>query len=135
MSVEVISRSKFAGRGLVRLIWLALGALSLAFGAVGVVLPILPTTPFVILAAFAFAKSSPLMSTRLRHSRIFGPIIADWQTNGTIAPRYKGLALTMMAGALGLAIAMEFSPMVLIIQATCMATAAIFILSRPSRST
>lgn len=131
----MISQSKIAGRGLLRLIWLALGALSLVLGAVGVILPILPTTPFVILAAFAFARSSPSLSARLKRSRIFGPIIADWQTNGTIAPRYKGMALVMMAGALGLAFVMEFSSMVLIIQATCVSIAAIFILSRPNRAT
>ena len=121
-------------RSLTRLAWLALGAVSLGLGAVGVVLPLLPTTPFVILAAFAFARSAPSLHLWLMRNRTFGPIIADWQASGAIAPRYKGLALVMMSGALGLTVAMGLHGIVLTVQTICMAMAATFILSRPSRA-
>lgn len=127
------TRNTPSNHWLARLAWQALGTVSLGLGAVGVILPLLPTTPFVILAAFAFAKSSPSLHLWLMRSRIFGPIIADWQANGAIAPRYKGLAVAMMAVALGLTVAMGLPAVVLTVQTVCMAIAAVFILSRPSR--
>lgn len=115
-----------------RAIWFAVGSCSLLMGALGVVLPVLPTTPFVILAAFAFGKSAPSIQRRLEGSRLFGPIIADWRASGAIAPRYKATALLMMAGVLGLSVAMSVSVLVLSVQAVCMVAAAAFVLSRPS---
>ena len=101
-------------------------------GAVGSVLPVLPTTPFVILAAFAFGKSSPRLQAVLENSGVFGPIIQDWRQDGAIAVRYKAISIGMMTAVLGLSIALSVSMTVLIIQAICMAGAAAFILSRPS---
>jgi uncharacterized membrane protein YbaN (DUF454 family) len=123
-----------ARHGLVRLGWIALGSVALVLGTVGVLLPVLPTTPFVILAAFAFARSAPTLQARLERSRTFGPIIADWRASGAIAPRYKCLALAMMAGALLLSAVLAVPATVLLVQAACMAAAALFILTRPSRA-
>jgi len=117
-----------------RLAWQAMGGIALLLGAMGVVLPLLPTTPFVILAAFAFAKGSPALHDGLMQSRTFGPIITDWRANGTIAPRYKILALAMMGGALALSVAMTIPLAVLALQALSMTAAASFILSRPNRA-
>ena len=116
-----------------RLFWTGLGALALLVAAVGVVLPILPTTPFVILAAFAFAKGSPRLAHWLENSPTFGPILADWRANGAIAPRYKAIAMVMMVCALGLSIGAGFSVFVLLVQAACMAGAAAYVLSRPNK--
>ena len=115
-----------------RLFWFTLGILALALGALGVVLPLLPTTPLVILASFAFAKSAPSFERWLRRHRIFGPIILDWQTHGAIAKRYKILAITMMLADLVLSFALAVASYVLILQALCMTGAAIYILTRPS---
>lgn len=123
-----------ARHGLVRLGWIALGSVALALGAVGILLPVLPTTPFVILAAFAFARSAPSLQARLERSRTFGPVIADWRASGAIAPRYKCFALAMMTGALLLSTVLAMPATVLAIQAACMAAAALFILTRPSRA-
>lgn len=112
--------------------WMVLGFGALGIGALGVVLPLLPTTPLVLLAAFAFGKSAPGLHLWLTTNRRFGPIIADWQDNGCIAPRYKALALTMMGAALVLSAALEVGKAVLAIQLLCMGLAAWFILSRPS---
>lgn len=118
-----------------RLLWLIAGALALALSAVGVFLPILPTTPFVILAAFAFGKASPRLEAWLVNSRLFGQIIADWRANGAIAPRYKMIALVMMGSVLALSLWMQVSAMVLVIQLVCIGPASAFILSRPSSPT
>ena len=112
--------------------WFAVGWAALALGAVGVMLPILPTTPFVILAAFAFGKSAPRLRAWLENSRAFGPVIADWRSHGAIAPRVKALAIAMMVGVFGISVAMGLALFVLVVQAGCMTGAAAFILSRPS---
>lgn len=121
-----------AGHGAKRAMWILLGVTSLLLGAIGVVLPLLPTTPFVILAAFAFARSSPRLARWLEESRTFGPIIADWRRHGAIAPRFKILAVSMMAAAFGLSVAMSLSGWVLFAQGVAIAGAATFILTRPS---
>ncbi|MCD1619632.1 YbaN family protein [Salipiger marinus] len=115
-----------------RVFWFSVGALALLLGVIGVVLPVLPTTPFVILAAFAFGRSSPALQRRLEQSPTFGPMIADWRAHGAIAPKYKAMALTMMAAALGLSVAMGLALHLLAIQTICIAGAATFILTRPN---
>ncbi len=118
--------------GGLRILWLTLGGLALFAGTIGIVLPLLPTTPFVILAAFAFSKSSPRLHDYLtRHPR-FGPMIADWRSHGAIAPRYKALAVSMMLAAIMLSLMLAVPTRVLLIQALCMAGAAAFVLSRPN---
>ena len=112
--------------------WFIVGCLALALGGIGVVLPVLPTTPFVILAAFAFGKSSPRLQAWLENNRTFGPMIADWKQNGAIAPRYKAVSVIMMAGFFGLSIWMGFPAVVRIVQAVAMGFAAAFVLSRPN---
>jgi len=120
-----------AFRPVFRHVWTALGTLSLGAGALGLVLPLLPTTPFVILAAFAFSKGSPRFARALHGHRVFGPIIADWRARGAIAPRYKALALAMMGAALAISILLAFGAVVIVLQALAMAGAAAFIVSRP----
>jgi len=103
-------------------------------GAVGVVLPLLPTTPFVIMAAFAFAKGSPRIARALESHALFGPIIEEWRQNGAIAPRYKIAAHAMMGAALLLSWSSGLSARILAIQAVCIACASIYILTRPNGS-
>src|SRR3546814_2859167 len=59
--------------------YLACGFLSLGLGAIGAFLPLLPTVPFMILAAFCFARSSPALEARLLEHRHFGPHIRRWR--------------------------------------------------------
>ncbi|MEL7203909.1 MAG: YbaN family protein [Pseudomonadota bacterium] len=115
-------------------LWFALGIMTLAFGAVGIALPILPTTPFVILAAFAFGKSSTRFQHALECSRVFGPIISDWHAHGAIAVEYKALAILMIGTVLALSIAFAVPMPILLAQMACMVAAALFIFTRPSRA-
>jgi uncharacterized membrane protein YbaN (DUF454 family) len=80
-----------------RLLWLAAGAAALATGIVGIVLPVLPTTPFVLLAAACFARGSPRLEAWLLAHPRFGPAIRDWRTHRAVPLRAKQLAWTMMA--------------------------------------
>lgn len=72
-----------------RPLFLAAGWLSLALGAIGAVLPIMPTVPFVILAAFCFAQSSPKLEAWLLSNPAFGPHIIAWREHGAISRRGK----------------------------------------------
>lgn len=114
--------------------WIVLGLLSLALGAIGIVLPLLPTTPLVILAAFAFSKGSPRLEQLIENHRVFGPILSEWRAHGVIAPRYKAMALGMLVAAFGVSFLWGVGFKILIIQAICIVLVAIFILSRPSRA-
>lgn len=76
--------------------WTLLGMLFLLLGAVGVVLPLLPTTPFVLLAAWCFARSSPRMHAWLLANPLFGPVLLDWERRQCVSLRVKVVALGMM---------------------------------------
>lgn len=78
------------------MIWNCLGIIFLALGAVGVLLPLLPTTPFVLLAAACFAKSSPAWHAWLLKSRIFGPMLLEWEQNRCVSLQVKTLAITVI---------------------------------------
>lgn len=84
-------------RGVVRWGWWLLAYVSLALGLVGIVLPGLPTVPFVLLSAFAAARGSTRLHAWLLAHRQFGPMIRDWQANGAVSRRAKKLAIVMMA--------------------------------------
>ena len=80
-----------------RTLYLAGGFLSLGLGGIGILLPLLPTVPFMILAAFCFARSSPVLEQRLLDHRYFGPHIRRWRAHGAISRRGKKAALAAFA--------------------------------------
>jgi len=80
-----------------RLIYLVLGYGFVALGFVGVVLPVLPTTPFLILAVGCFARSSPRLEAWLLGHPRFGPLLTDWRAHGAIPKRAKFAAYGGMA--------------------------------------
>lgn len=84
-----------------RILYFSLGAAALALGIVGAVLPLLPTTPFLILAAFGFSRSSPRLESWLLTHPQFGPGLVAWRTRRAI-PRVAKWASTLgMAVGLG----------------------------------
>lgn len=118
-----------------RAFWIVAGTLSLGLGLAGVVLPVLPTTPFMILAAFCFARGSDRLHRWLMAHPRFGPAIQDWRQHGAIALRAKRLALCAMAAAFLVSLVLGVSGTVLAIQAFALSGAALFILTRPSPPT
>lgn len=83
------------------LLWIA-GSISLALGIIGVVLPGLPTTPFVLLAAACYAKASPRLHGWLLNHRFMGPMIRDWETHRSLTRRTKTVAQVSMVLMVGL---------------------------------
>jgi len=79
-----------------RALWLLAGGCSLLAGIVGIFLPLLPTTPFVLLAAFCFSRGSLRCEAWLLGHPRFGPMIQQWRTHRAIALRAKQLASAMM---------------------------------------
>ena len=73
------------------------GSVALALGIAGVFLPVLPTTPFVLVAAFCYSRASVKLHAKLLGHRLFGPLIREWHESRTIPPRAKLAGLTLMA--------------------------------------
>jgi uncharacterized protein len=80
----------------IRAFWVTCGAISLVLGIIGIFLPLLPTTPFVLLAAACFARGSEKFHNWLITHERFGPLVRDWQAHHSIPFRAKCLALSMM---------------------------------------
>ncbi len=76
--------------------WIWLGILNLALAVIGAILPLMPTTVFVLMAAACFARSSPRMHAWLRQSQLFGPVLRNWEDNRCMPRRARITALTMM---------------------------------------
>lgn len=82
-----------------RNLYLVAGAAAFATGTIGIFLPLLPTVPFYILAAFCFGRSNPAWEARLLDHPHFGHHIRAWRERGAISLRAKRLALTMLTGS------------------------------------
>ena len=87
-----------------------MGCLALALGIAGLFLPLLPTVPFVILAAFCFARSNPRWERRLIEHRHFGPHIEAWRSRGAISRRGKAAALVAFAASAAIGLFMLSLP-------------------------
>src|SRR5699024_9213092 len=79
-----------------RMLWVLGGSLSFIIGLIGVVLPILPTTPLIILAGFCFGKSSPRLHHWLITNKYFGRYIQDYQKGHGVPIRIKWLAVSFV---------------------------------------
>ncbi|NIA26203.1 MAG: DUF454 family protein [Gammaproteobacteria bacterium] len=82
---------------LVRVLYLVLGVFFLGLGVIGIVLPLIPTTFPVILAAFFFARSSERFDRWIVSHRLFGPLIRDWRAGRGFSVRTKTVAIVAVA--------------------------------------
>ena len=98
------------GSPVVRAIFFVAGLAALALGVAGIFLPVLPTTPLVLLAAACFARSyRPFHEWMLAH-RLFGPLLREWHEHRSIPYRTKLFAIGMMAVTLGASIVFFVEP-------------------------
>lgn len=111
------------------------GLIALAFGALGALLPLLPTTPFVLLAAFCFAKSSPRVHRWLLAHGYFGPLVRNWQASGAIARHHKIAAALTMALAFAISLMAGVGLFILGIQAIVLLAVGAFVVTRPDPET
>ena len=83
---------------------LILGHLCVVLGIIGAFLPIMPTTPFLILACWFYSKSSPRFKAYLLSNKYFGPTLIEWEKNGVIKFPIKILATTSIIALFGLSL-------------------------------
>jgi hypothetical protein len=98
------------GSPVVRALFFVAGVAALALGIAGIFLPVLPTTPLVLLAATCFARSYRPFHEWLVAHRLFGPIVREWHEHRSIPYRTKLFAIGMMAVALGTSIVFFVDP-------------------------
>jgi uncharacterized protein len=113
---------------------LGTGWACVGLGFIGVIMPILPTTPFLLVAVWAFSKSSPEMAERIRNHPVAGRFVRDWQDEGIIPIPAKLIAVTMMTAMLGyLHFLSDVPGWAVICAAAVLAAVALYIVTRPSR--
>lgn len=93
-----------AVHGVRRVVYVGLGLFFVGLGVLGALLPVLPTTPFLLLASYFFVRSSVRLHAWLLRSRLFGGFLRDWQRHRGVRPRVKLTALLVMATTVALSI-------------------------------
>jgi len=115
------------------LLWRTLAIITLALGIIGLLLPIMPTVPFLLVAAWAGGKGWPVLEAKLLAHPTYGPQIIAWRRYGVIKRRPKVIASVMMSGS---AIILAFSPAPLWLKGLVigiMATVAVWMWLRPEQ--
>jgi uncharacterized membrane protein YbaN (DUF454 family) len=92
---------KEQGRKLVRTLWFVAGTICVVLGAIGIVLPLLPTTPFLLAAAACYYKSSERMHRWLLNNKWFGEYIRNYQEGRGLTKKTKITALTVLWVTIG----------------------------------
>ena len=114
-----------------RAVLILIGLTSLALGALGIFLPLLPTTPFVLVAAIAFANSSERLHQWLLDHNIFGPLIENWRRYGAISRNTKIISLVSMVAIVLISWLLEVPSYVIVVQIAVLSISATFIATRP----
>lgn len=83
--------------GFTRHLWLGGGLTALALGTIGIALPLLPTVPFYLLAAFCFTRSRPEWAERLHNHPRYGPPLREWRDRRAISRKGKVAAVVAMS--------------------------------------
>ena len=126
------SAEKHSSRA-VRVTLFCAGSFFLACGIAGIFLPVLPTTPLLLVATACYARSSDRFYNALLSNRTFGPIIIDWHENRCISKKIKFISISMIAVTIGFSAGFVVKPVYLKIMLVVLAIGVtLFILSFPS---
>lgn len=114
-----------------RSLYLLLAYVSLGLGVIGIFVPGLPTTPFVLLAAWAAARASTRLHQWLQSHRVFGPMVRDWERERAVSRRAKRTATLTMALCAALFFLTAPKWWMAAIGTACMAAVAVWLWNRP----
>lgn len=114
-----------------RWLWIGFGTLCIALGTLGLFLPLLPTTVFILIAAFAFARSSPALHDWIMAHKVFGPMIRNWNEHGAIPTKAKILTVISILASFGLSFVFHLPVWAITIQGITLLIVALFVLTRP----
>lgn len=121
-----------SGSALARAAYHALGVSMVGLAVAGLVLPILPATPFLVVALWAFTRSSPVLADRLRRHPRLGPVLVAWETRRAIPRPAKAAASLGLAGG-GVSVALTTQSLLLTgLAGVVLVAVAGYILTRPS---
>jgi uncharacterized protein len=129
---DLTTQGGWSKRAGARLALLALGWLCVGLGLIGIVIPGLPTTVFLIVALWAFSRSSERFHRWLYEHPRFGPPLQAWQVHRVIPLRAKVLAVAVMALSLILLSLASETALAMLLVAAIIVPVAIFIVTRPS---
>jgi len=105
-----------------RAVLLVVGTASLILGVIGIVLPVLPTTPFLLVTAACYARASTRLYQWLLGQRSLGPIIVEWRRSRSLPPGVKARALVVVVITFAVSVMLVD---VLVLRVALVATAAI----------
>lgn len=114
-------------------IWFVCGLVSVILGVIGIPLPLLPTVPFFLLAAFCFARSSEMAHSWLINHKSFGPPIKDWKRTGAIKTPVKIYATIFIAFGFSISVFLALKPWLLLLQFTILSGVTVFLWTRPHK--
>ncbi len=118
-----------------RLAWRTLAWCGIALGAAGAVLPLLPATPFLLLAAWAAPKGSPQLGVWLHRHRLLGPVLRAWREQRAVPAKAKCVAIALMASSWTMLWFLQSNTVELMLTAIIFLAVAVFLLSRPTPRT
>ncbi len=114
-----------------RLFWLIFGWVSVALGAIGALLPVFPTVPFLLLAAWAFSRSSPELRAKILSHPRYGEAVRKWQDHGAISRLAKIWAVSAMSFGVGLSFCLGLDYRIVSIQALICLSVGLYVITRP----
>jgi len=115
-----------------RLVFLLGGHLSVVLGIIGAILPVVPSTPFMILAAYCYSKSSPRLHQKILNLPHIGSHVRDWEDHGLISVKAKILSIVLLSVMIGFSIYVLKVTWLKIMLAIIALAISTFIFSRPS---
>ncbi len=112
--------------------WRGLGWIFVAIGGVGVFVPLLPTVPFMLLAAFCFERGSPELHQWIMQHKVFGPQLRAWREHRVIGVRAKVLSVSCITLSVTYVLCTRGMPLglALVIVATCLGTAGFILIQK-----
>jgi len=118
-----------------RSLWLLVGLSATGLATAGIILPLLPTTPFLLLAAFAFAQSSPSLHRWLLQHPTLGQVLEDWRDYSAVGSHAKWAACAVMLASLLSSLWLSAPPWLVLLQLVVFVAVGMFLVTRPDAAT